>query len=228
MNDKTVNVLEQYDMEVLRTFKGRGTIICDTNKGNRVLKEYKGKPDKLELLDCLQRGISDTIKTDTLVRNKEGMLFSKEADGSMYILKEQVDGRECSYKNEEDIAGAFSAMAMLHLGFTYQGTWTQGLTSTDQEGKVQEIPIYFYADEMEKHTRECRHVENYLKKLRVKSDFERALLQEYDYFLEKANAITALASEQPRQEYEAYIRENGLYCHGDYQYHKVIFAKFCT
>ena len=163
MNDKTVNVLEQYDMEVLRTFKGRGTIICDTNKGNRVLKEYKGKPDKLELLDCLQRGISDTIKTDTLVRNKEGMLFSKEADGSMYILKEQVDGRECSYKNEEDIAGAFSAMAMLHLGFTYQGTWTQGLTSTDQEGKVQEIPIYFYADEMEKHTRECRHVKNYLK-----------------------------------------------------------------
>ena len=115
MNDKTVNVLEQYDMEVLRTFKGRGTIICDTNKGNRVLKEYKGKPDKLELLDCLQRGISDTIKTDTLVRNKEGMLFSKEADGSMYILKEQVDGRECSYKNEEDIAGAFSAMAMLHF-----------------------------------------------------------------------------------------------------------------
>lgn len=225
MNDKTVNVLEQYDMEVLRTFKGRGTIICDTNKGNRVLKEYKGKPDKLELLDCLQRGISDTIKTDTLVRNKEGMLFSKEADGSMYILKEQVDGRECSYKNEEDIAGAFSAMATLHLGFTYQGTWTQGLPSTDQEGKVQEIPIYFYADEMEKHTRECRHVKNYLKKLRVKSDFERALLQEYDYFLEKANAITALASEQPRQEYETYIRENGLYCHGDYQYHNVIFAK---
>ena len=150
------------------------------------------------------------------------MLFSKEADGSMYILKEQVDGRECSYKNEEDIAGAFSAMATLHLGFTYQGTWTQGLTSTDQEGKVQEIPIYFYADEMEKHTRECRHVKNYLKKLRVKSDFERALLQEYDYFLEKANAITALASEQPRQEYEAYIRENGLYCHGDYQYHNIM------
>ena len=67
------------------------------------------------------------------------MLFSKEADGSMYILKEQVDGRECSYKNEEDIAGAFSAMATLHLGFTDQGTWTQGLPSTDQEGQVQEM-----------------------------------------------------------------------------------------
>ena len=232
MNDKTVNVLEQYDMDVLRTFKGRGTIICDTNKGNRILKEYKGKPEKLELLDCLQRGISDTIKTDTLVRNKEGLLFTKESDGSMYILKEQVDGRECSYKSEEDIAGAFSVMASLHLGFTDRSTDAQRTetgeeksTEEDSAYTEQEMPIYFYADEMEKHTRECRHVKNYLKKLRVKSDFERALLQEYDYFLEKANVVTVLAAEEPRREYETYIRENGLYCHGDYQYHNVIFPK---
>lgn len=36
MNDKAVNVLEQYDMTVNRTFKGRGTIICDTDQGMRV------------------------------------------------------------------------------------------------------------------------------------------------------------------------------------------------
>ncbi len=49
MNDKAVNVLEQYDMTINRTFKGRGTIICDTDKGMRVLKEYKGKTEKLDL-----------------------------------------------------------------------------------------------------------------------------------------------------------------------------------
>ena len=43
MNDKAVNVLEQYDMTVNRTFKGRGTIICDTDQGMRVLKEYRGR-----------------------------------------------------------------------------------------------------------------------------------------------------------------------------------------
>lgn len=215
MNDKTVNILSQYDMEVTRTFKGRGTIICDTNKGMRVLKEYKGKFEKLELLDRLQRGVDASIKTDILVRNKEGGLFVKDNDGSIYILKEQVDGRECSYKNEEDIIDAFSAMATLHTDFT--------LAESDNDNE--RLPVYFYADEMEKHTQECRHVKNYLKKLRVKTDFERALLQQYDYFFEKADYITGQAKKESREEYEKYVRDNGFYCHGDYQYHNVVFPK---
>ncbi|MCM1182267.1 MAG: CotS family spore coat protein [Roseburia sp.] len=213
MNDRTVAVLEQYDMEVSRTFKGRGTLICDTDKGMRVLKEYKGKTEKLELLSGLQQNISDSIRTDRLVRSRENELFVRDADGSIYILKEQVDGRECSYKNEEDIVRAFDAMARLHLCFT------PGAAGEPQA----ELPICFYGDDMEKHTRECRHVRNYLRKLRVKTDFERALLREYDYFLEKACAVTELVKKESRQEYEQYVRENGLYCHGDYQYHNVVF-----
>ena len=50
MNDKAVSVLENYDMEVIRTFKGRGTIICDTTKGLRVLKEYNGKVKEADFL----------------------------------------------------------------------------------------------------------------------------------------------------------------------------------
>lgn len=215
MSDKTLNVLEQYGMEVSRTFKGRGTIICDTDQGMRVLKEYKGKTEKLELLDCLQKNISGSIKTDTIVRNKEGSLFTKDVDGAMYIVKQQVEGRECSYKSEEDIIGAFAVMAKLHLEFVLK----------ESEIVNEEPPVYFYADEMAKHTRECRRVKNYLKKQRNKTDFERALLQEYDYFFEKAGAVTELAQEQPRQDYEEYVRQNGLYCHGDYQYHNVLFPK---
>lgn len=72
MNDKAVNVLEQYDMTVNRTFKGRGTIICDTDQGMRVLKEYRGRTEKLELLFQLQGKLKDSLRTDTLIRTKEG------------------------------------------------------------------------------------------------------------------------------------------------------------
>ena len=52
MNDRAISgVLEKYDMEVMRTMKGRGTIVCQSQEGYRVLKEYKGRTDKLELLD---------------------------------------------------------------------------------------------------------------------------------------------------------------------------------
>ncbi len=214
MNDKAVNVLEQYDMTVNRTFKGRGTIICDTDQGMRVLKEYRGRTEKLELLFQLQGKLKDSLRTDTLIRTKEGALFVKDLDNSVYILEEQVEGKECSYKNEEDIVKACGAMAKLHLKFM-----------TPQSEKICVMPVFFYADEMERHTIECKRVRNYLRKLHNKTEFERALLKEYDYFLEKAVAVTRRAREESQAEYEAYVNSNGLYCHGDYQYHNVIFGK---
>lgn len=214
MNDKAVNVLEQYDMTVNRTFKGRGTIICDTDQGMRVLKEYRGRTEKLELLFQLQGKLKDSLRTDTLIRTKEGALFVKDIDNSVYILEEQVEGKECSYKNEEDIVKACGAMAKLHLKFM-----------TPQSEKICMMPVFFYADEMERHTIECKRVRNYLRKRHNKTEFERALLKEYDYFLEKAVAVTRRAREESQAEYEAYVNSNGLYCHGDYQYHNVIFGK---
>ncbi len=213
MNDKAVNVLEQYDMTVSRTFKGRGTIICDTDQGMRVLKEYRGRTEKLELYQ-LQGKLKDSLRTDMLIRTKEGALFVKDIDNSVYILEEQVDGKECSYKNEEDIVKACGAMAKLHLKFM-----------TPQSEKICLMPVFFYADEMERHTVECKRVRNYLRKLHNKTEFERALLKEYDYFLEKAVDVTRRAREESQAEYEAYVNSNGLYCHGDYQYHNVIFGK---
>ena len=62
MNDRAVGVLEQYDITVSRTFKGRGTIICETDQGMCVLKEYRGKSEKLELLNGLQEKIADSCK----------------------------------------------------------------------------------------------------------------------------------------------------------------------
>ena len=47
MNDRAVALLEQYDVEVLRTRKGRGVILCDTNRGLLVFKEYEGNEAKL-------------------------------------------------------------------------------------------------------------------------------------------------------------------------------------
>ena len=213
MNDRAISVLENYDMEVTRTFKGRGTIVCETGNGFRVLKEYKGNTEKLELLDLLQGNMSDVVKTDRIVRNKAGELFCKDTDGVVYIVKEQIDGRECNYKSEEEILHAFHIMAKLHCGMCHTGKMTQ------------EFPVPYYVEEMEKHTKECRHARNYLRKLKIKSDFERALLREYEYFMQKAEDISKQAKEENRAEYERFVRDNGLFCHGDFQYHNLIFTK---
>ena len=49
MNDRALSLLEQYDIEVLRTRKGRGTFICETKQGSLTFQEYSGNPEKLKL-----------------------------------------------------------------------------------------------------------------------------------------------------------------------------------
>ena len=49
MNDRAVALLEQYEIEVLRTRKGRGAILCDTQQGCLIFKEYTGREEQLRL-----------------------------------------------------------------------------------------------------------------------------------------------------------------------------------
>ena len=41
--NRAVALLEQYEIEVLRTRKGRGAILCDTQRGRLIFKEYTGR-----------------------------------------------------------------------------------------------------------------------------------------------------------------------------------------
>ena len=89
-----------------------------------------------------------------------------------------------------------------------------------------ELPIRnLYVEEMEKHTRECRHIRNYLHRLKSKTIFERELIRQYDYFLEKAEDITRKAQTEDMALYRQQILDGGFFYHGDYQYHNVIFTK---
>ena len=49
MNDRAVALLEQYEIEVLRTRKGRGAILCDTQQGCLIFKKYTGREEQLRL-----------------------------------------------------------------------------------------------------------------------------------------------------------------------------------
>lgn len=53
MNDRVVNLLDNYDIEVLRTAKGRGAILCEAKQGYYIFKEYHGHQNKLEFQNDL-------------------------------------------------------------------------------------------------------------------------------------------------------------------------------
>ena len=71
MKPKAVNVLERYDLEVLRTWKVRGAVLCETDKGLFILKEFGGSMEKILLQDAFltflkQQGF---LQAEELYRN---------------------------------------------------------------------------------------------------------------------------------------------------------------
>ena len=105
MNDRALGVLEKYDVEVLRSWKGRSAILCETKTGIKILKEYKGGQERLllqkKLLEKMkEKGFS---KVEDIIPTKEGELIVKDEDMNSYYLKEYSSGKECNIKEVDDI-----------------------------------------------------------------------------------------------------------------------------
>jgi len=212
VNDRAVELLEQYEIEVLRTRKGRGAILCDTNLGILILKEYSGSPDRIELQNKLLKQISDAglVKVESIIPNREGTLVVKDGDGAGYVLKTWRDGRECSLYDRAECAEAVQLLARLH-------------DCMRLPGDTLNLPLAFSLEkEYDKRNRELKRVRKYLQQKKQKNWFEINLRHTLDAFLEQALAVT--------EEWKAYCPAAGEgtgtdfveFCHGDYQYHNIL------
>lgn len=209
MNDRSVSLLENYDIEVFRTWRGRGAILCETRQGTLIWKEYTGHKEKAVFQDALltmirERGFGNV---EGILKNKEQELLTQDQDGTFYILKTYCEGRECNVKDMDECRQAAEMLARFHKVSYMEDSFNGGSMSH---------PAHI---EFDKHNKELRRVRKYLKERSQKTDFEIYLMRNYDYFFNLALQIT--------EELRFYQNkmENRFVCHGDYQHHNVIISE---
>ncbi len=216
MNDRAVNLLEEYDVEVLRTRKGRGAILCETSRGCLIFKEYVGNEERItaqnRLLNHLHE-VSD-LQTETIIPTKEGALFVKDSDGTQYVLKTYMEGRECNINDRNECAEAAKLLAKLHNSMEFDACLI---------GEGHSVAALSPGNEYEKRNRELRRVRRYLKQRSQKTWFEICLQQSFEGFMKQALTVAEewAAYEAVRNAKEDYGRKV-TYCHGDYQYHNIL------
>ena len=212
MNDRAVSVLSEYDFEVIRTWKGRGAILFETPEGIRILKEYKGFPEKLAVQNALLARVREEsdILVEEILPNKEGELWIKDQSQETYIVKTYFEGRECSIRDNEECRKVVRMLAKLHKAMIMP-------PEPGEEGGILRLDR-----EYEKHNRELKKVRRFLRGKSQKNDFEIYLLKFYDGFMEKAFEITERWNAcQKESDYEQ-IAGAGTWCHGDFQYHNLL------
>lgn len=216
MNDKAVALLEQYDIEVLRTRKGRGAYLCETKQGVLIFKEYEGTEVRLQQQDVLLRHIQSmgTVQVDGILPTKSGELFVKDKDGVRYILKTYYEGRECNIYDKEECLTAMRLLAQLH-------NCMRDVSQLPEVEPVAGEPRNSILQEYERHNQELVRVRNFLRKRKQKQPFERRLYEVIDTYIEQARSVT--------EGWREYVQDLDLtepvntYYHGNYQYHNIIF-----
>lgn len=215
MGEKDLVALEQYDLTVLRFGKGREAMLCETNRGLMLLKEYTGTEERIEAEAWLLDRLSEKkVKTDSYVRNNEGKVVTTTTDSKRYYLKNWPEGQEIDIKSTEGIDLAVKTLAVLHTNMNEVNVpeeiiFTQGRS---------------FEEDIRKHHKELKHIRGFIRSKRRKSDFELKVLECFDLFYEqgeKTLEYIALSdfcrNKNPSEEQ----RERTL-CHGNFNHHNIL------
>ena len=213
MYDRGLSVLEQYGLEAGAVYRGRGALICETDKGLVLIKEFCGTPKKLEhqarILEKIS--VSSAILTDQILCNLEGSYISEDGDHVPYIVKKWYEGRECDTRSEEDICRGAAALASLH--------------------KVMYMPVQCHyvkeslCSEFQRHNRELRKIRKFVCSKQRKNQFEQEFLDSvYDFLGHGEDAVKRL-EKSGYEELRKRELEEGAVCHGEFNQHNVLFTE---
>ena len=213
MNERGLKILEQYDLKITSTRRGRGSFICETDQGLKLVTEFSGSGNRLHFQNRVLQHLKDQgyELVDMVVENAEGNLVTVDRDETAYVVKDWFEGRECDTKNDEDILSAIRNLAHLHL-----------LLCIPEENPEEPYVEISLKEEYERRNREIKKVRSFMRDRRRKNDFESLYLNSFSMFFEQAvEARAALeASEYDAMRQEALLR--GTLCHGDYNQHQIL------
>lgn len=219
MNERGTEVLKQYDLQIINTQKTRGAILCETNEGRKLLKEYRGTVKRLEFEYEVLSSVTEQgyPYVDNYIRNKSGEILSTENGMEKYILKNWFDGRECQVSSRDEVLMAVRQLAILHKmlrNVTPSENWSMGSVETP--------PLL---TEYEKHNKELKRARNYIRNKRKKTDFELRVIESYDLFFGQAAeallGLSRLMEDEPKLECK-YL------CHGEFSHHHILFGSDYT
>ena len=219
MNEKSLEVLNQYDVKIMGCVRGRGGILVSTDKGEKLLMECS-KQDKYYLReDCITRAVKENgfENVDTYVRNSDNEIISVLPDeGRKYVLKDMYPGSECNVKNLRDIKASVSTMAKLHIALNAASS---SLCINDSGVRLSRGSI---KDTVVRHTRELKMAENYLKNKKRRTEYELTIYRQLGKFYSEARtAVDMLQNSEVEARLEKALDSNEL-VHGNFNYHNVI------
>lgn len=209
MNEKQMEIVEQYDVEVKGSFRSRGCLHIDTDRGLWMVVPYNGSPLRLacelELLKMLEA--EGFVNVDMILPNKENGFISYDKYRAPFIVKRSFDGKECSLKEERDLERACTNLGLLHRTLR-----------KFKDFKVENRETAPIPDMLQARKLELKRIRNFIKKSGRRTEFELTFTSCYESFYEEAEQALSMAESQGA---DFFKRGYGI-CHGAYHQHNIL------
>lgn len=213
MEDKRLEVMNQYDLTVNSFYSDRGALILDTDRGFMVLRLYTGSLQHLEYENSLKEYIAQhsNLLIDSLFRTKENKLYSENDSSENYYLREFYSGKDCDLLDKYNCICAIQNLAKLHNAM-------EGFIPPETASCYSQPDVRIT---LNKHTRELKRVRSYIRAKKQKNAFEVTYLRLVDSYYNRAVKACDLLQTLPLDEMLADSLERRLVCHGNYTYHSL-------
>ncbi|KAB1435874.1 CotS family spore coat protein [Candidatus Galacturonibacter soehngenii] len=216
VSDKELLIWDQYDINVIRTYKGRQSIICETDKGLRLVKELGFQSPKIEFQNRVKKLLEDSkfYHIDCFVPNLNEELITRDKDESLYVMKEWYDGREIDVRNKSEILLAVKLLAMIHCNMVNVEC------DVTQSHRFEDLNVEF-----EKHNKELKKIRNFVRDKNKKTDYEICFISVFEMFQEDTIAATKRLEKSNYAKLLEDAIQKKCVCHGDYNHHNILITK---
>lgn len=209
MYNQTEAVLSQYELEIRQITKGRGTYICDTDKGIKLLVPFRGSKERGEWLKRYLEKISEAgFAVEQIYPNKKiEAVTTDEVTGERFLVKDQIAGTELSTAHFGEMIEAVEMLAEYHLVAEKVGIeeMEQGMTADIVNTRM-------------RHHKELIKVRNYIRGRKKKMEFERFYMEYCPQMLLSAQRSIEILEQQVKGTPKCIV------CHGDCNQHNMVWA----
>ena len=212
MYDYGLSTLSQYGIEAKSSARTRGALICRTEQGILLLKEFHGSEKKLLVQQELLKKMSEEgCQVDTFLENQTGSLITRDKDNIPYTLQHWFEGRECDTKSKEDILKSVQTLAKIHKSM-----------KLPVEQSYVTRPL---SEEYIRHNQEIRKIRKFIRQKGASVSFEKEFLGSVQWFLEKGEKALEMLQKSEYSALREKVLEEGAVCHGEFNQHNVILGK---
>lgn len=251
VNEKSLEVLKKYDLNIQRVGRGRGGMILSTDDGMRLFLECS-HPDGFYFKEdsvTAVLGLSGFTDTDVYIRNEDGEIITEDVDGRKYIVKKWFGAKECDVRNIDELCNTVTRLAVLHKHFNvisdtdmltiYRRNHMQKIHKNRSEDAIVKAAQVCADDreihkkstikaDYERHMKELKLTTNYLKNKRNRSEFEQLAYKNISAFRQEAQDAVEMMDSDNLVKRFADVENKGELVHGSYNYHNVLFGNGLT